>query len=62
MGSKYKEEDLSRIRPISITDRRSKVTIDDFVDPESVGADGEGRRLPARAFPDILKGSDICRL
>ncbi|MDH3216970.1 MAG: hypothetical protein OEN01_11880 [Candidatus Krumholzibacteria bacterium] len=56
MTSKYKEEDLSKIRTISISDRESRVTIEDFVDPES--QDVDGRRLE-RMFPDVLKGSDL---
>ncbi len=56
MTSKYKEEDLSRIRPISINDRDSKVKIDDFIDPESRKA---GRTGLIEMFPDVLKGRDL---
>jgi hypothetical protein len=58
MTSRYKEEDLSRIRPISIGDRDSKVSIDDFVDPESPGAGKDGDCL-IDMFPDVLKGRDL---
>jgi hypothetical protein len=53
MTSKFKEEDLSKVRPISIGDRDSKVSIDDFVDPESTGGD------LTEMFPAVLKGRDL---
>lgn len=52
MTSKYEQQDLSRIKPISIADRDSKVTVDDIVDP-SVAKD------LMRAMPDMLKGGEI---
>lgn len=61
MAGKYEEEDLSRIRSISISGRESKVRIDQFVDPEAV-VSGRGSISPGdveKLFPDILAGSDI---
>jgi hypothetical protein len=53
MTSKYREEDLGRISPVSIKGRRSKVSVSDFVDPDR----------PAREmldiFPNVLKGSEL---
>ena len=54
MAGKFKEEDLGKIRPVSIEDRESKVRADDFVDPESAG----GGALIDR-FPGILKGGEL---
>jgi len=57
MTSKYREEDLSKIQPISIADRKSKVSVDDFVDPDSVTP--IDRESLHAILPDILKGSDL---
>jgi hypothetical protein len=59
MTSKYREEDLSRIQPISIEDRQSKISVDDFVDPDKSAKIGTGL---LDVFPDILKGSDLRRI
>jgi hypothetical protein len=61
MASRYEEEDLSRIMPIPISARDSKVGIDQFVDPEACGLPGGpiSRRDIERLFPDVLAGSDI---
>ena len=56
MTSKYDQEDLSKIRPISIASRESKVRVEQFIDPASAGALGAGL---AGIFPDILKGDDL---
>lgn len=56
MTSKYEQQDLSRIKPISIEDRASKVSIDDVADPAEVAAGF------AEALPDILKGGDVKRV
>lgn len=55
--SKYEEEDLGRIRPIPIGERRSKIRVDDFPDPTSLGLLGR-ENLPRveRLFPDLLAG------
>jgi hypothetical protein len=60
MPSRYEEEDLSRIKPISIEDRKSKVDISSFVDPDEVmsGSGGTGD-IVAAMMPDILAGSAI---
>ncbi len=60
MPSKYEEEDLSRLRPISIDDRESKVCVEDFVDPESTDGSA-GLAALSGIFPDILKGEDLKR-
>lgn len=61
MTSKFREEDLGKIRPIPIADRDSKVTIADIIDPSTGDAATTGGAM-ARAFPDVLKGSDLKRL
>jgi hypothetical protein len=64
MTSKYSEEKLSRIRPISISDRSSKVSVDQIIDPEQF----EGRAPNAlgadltHIFPNVLKGADLKRV
>ncbi len=60
MTGKFKEEDLGKIRPISIEDRASKVRIDDFVDPEAPGVAGLGDVV--QKFPGILKGDELDQL
>jgi hypothetical protein len=60
MTSKYREEDLSKIQPISIKDRKSKVSVDDFVDPDAVTP--IGKNALHAILPDILKGSDLKRV
>ena len=61
MGSKYRETDLSKIKTISIRERQSKVTVDQFVDPASLFQDGNrpSRSDLRRLFPDILAGRDF---
>ncbi len=62
MTSRYDEEDLHRIRPISIRNRESKVRVDQFVDPEAPVA---AKTLSGRVvglFPEILKGEDFRRV
>jgi hypothetical protein len=62
MTSKYEEEDLHRIRPISIRDRESKVRVDQFVDPEApVATETLGKRVVG-LFPEILKGDQFRRI
>jgi len=53
--SRYEEEDLSRIQPISIHSRSSKVRVDQIVDPDSPAI---SERWIER-FPEILKGRDL---
>jgi hypothetical protein len=53
MTSKYREEDLGKISPLSIGDRRSKVSAAHFVDPE------RPTRGMLDIFPDVLKGSEL---
>jgi hypothetical protein len=59
VSRKFDEADLSRIRPISIHDRRSKVRVEDIVDPSSAGAQDAGVLLDA--FPDMLGASSLKR-
>jgi hypothetical protein len=56
--SRFEEADLSRIRPVSIETRASRVRIEDVVDPRAVPTVA-GERL-AGAFPDIL-GADALK-
>ena len=57
--SPYKEEDLSKIKSISIGDRKSKVSVGDFVDPATLRrVDGEAL---LEGFPRVLKGDELRR-
>lgn len=60
MTSRYDEEDLSKIRPVSIESRKSRIRVDRFVDPEGGPDAGPGRLI--ERFPRILKGDDLHRL
>lgn len=64
MASKYRETDLSKIRPISIAGRDSKVSIDQFVDPELLFPSGArpSRSDIERLFPGALAGDDLIAL
>jgi hypothetical protein len=61
MTSKFEEENLSRIKPISIRDRASKVAIDEFVDPETQfnASSGQAYGNLIEAFPRVLKGDSL---
>lgn len=61
MPGKYKEEDLSKVRPISIDDRDSKVSLDDFVDPEKLTESqlADVRCGLRKIFPDVLAGDSM---
>ncbi|NIM19423.1 MAG: hypothetical protein GTO51_03475 [Candidatus Latescibacteria bacterium] len=64
MPSKYEEEDLSRTKSISINSRKSKVRLDQFVDPENIQSnrsEGQFEYLSAM-FPDVLAGASLKRL
>ena len=61
MSSKYREEDLSKIKPISIAGRASKVQVDSFIDPEKIP---DPQSSPAASplgnmFPDALVGGEL---
>jgi hypothetical protein len=58
MTSKFKEEDLGKIKRISIEDRESKVRVESFVDPESIDSPLDRRALMGK-FPEILKGREL---
>ncbi|UCG52381.1 MAG: hypothetical protein JSW58_02180, partial [Candidatus Latescibacterota bacterium] len=64
MSSKFEEEDLRQIRPITIGERKSKVGISEFVDPENgfvtKGSGSMGQLIDG--FPKILKGDELRRL
>lgn len=64
MASKYRETDLTKIRPISISNRESKVTIEQFADPSSLFPKGAhpSRNDIERLFPGMLAGSDLTML
>ena len=55
MTSKYREEDLSKVRPTSIDERDSKVHVEQFVDPA-------GGAALVEAFPDVLQGGALKRV
>jgi len=60
MASRYEEENLGKVRPVSIRGRDSKVHLDDFVDPEG-GAGEAGAKIIER-FPRVLRGGDLRRV
>lgn len=63
MTSKYYEEDLRKVRPVSIQERESKVRVADFVDPGEISDKlGDVSSALISLFPDVLKGSDIRRV
>jgi hypothetical protein len=57
--SKYREEDLNKIKPIPVSGRDSKVRVDQFVDPKTAAVDGVGF---VDRFPRILKGEELRRV
>lgn len=57
MGSKFEQQDLSKIRSVPIAERQSKVHIGQFVDPDAL--DGPGGDALAGMLPEILKGADL---
>ncbi|MFH1755646.1 MAG: hypothetical protein ABIA59_08065 [Candidatus Latescibacterota bacterium] len=63
MPGKYKEEDLSKVRPISIKSRVSKVTLSDFVDPKKEKASNNADAYAAlqAIFPSGLAGVSFKR-
>ena len=60
MADRFEEADLDRIRTNSIADRRSKVGLEDIVDPATVfdGTDLTPSRL-AQAFPGLLGAESL---
>ncbi len=62
--SKYREEDLNKIRPIPISERDSKVHVEKFVDPQAAPVDGTERSLERfiDRFPRMLKGEELRRV
>lgn len=63
MSSKYKEEDLSKVRSLPIAERESKVRIEQFVDPAPPGKGAERAFDGLRdVFPELLGGDSICRV
>ncbi len=63
MPSKYEEEDLSKIKPISIHSRSSKVNVNHFVHPgEAVSHLGPSApEFLSVLFPDVLAGASLKR-
>jgi hypothetical protein len=62
MTSRYHEEDLGRIRPVSIHGRDSKVHVRDFVDPDKRRGGGAEPGKLIEKFPAVLKGGELRRL
>jgi len=58
MPPHFDETDLSRIKPVSIESRASRVRVEDIVDPRGIECDG-GAKL-SLAFPDML-GADALK-
>lgn len=59
MGSKYEEIDLSRVKPVSIKERASKVGVQQFAKPAEKG---RSLREFIDSLPDILAGQTFRRL
>jgi hypothetical protein len=59
MSSRFEEENLRKILPLSIKDRDSKVTAERIVDPEERP---RGKGSIAGLFPEILKGEEFRRV
>lgn len=61
MKPKFEEEDLSKINPVTIEDRKSKLTVDRVVDPHGVfgTAGAVGSDTLSRAFPDVLAAESL---
>ena len=59
MHRHFDEADLSRIKPIPIATRASKVNVADIVDPRSNTASGPGALM--QAFPDMLGADSLKR-
>ena len=57
MTTRYEEEDLKKVKPVSIDGRDSKVHVESFVDPEAVDETGSVGLIDM--FPAILKGADL---
>ncbi len=57
MTTRYEEEDLRKVKPVSIDERDSKVHVESFVDPEAAGDNGSAGLIDI--FPPILKGADL---
>jgi hypothetical protein len=62
MASRYEEENLGKIRPVSIRGRDSKVHVGDFVDPDREPDKGEGATRIIERFPRLLKGEEMRRV
>jgi len=64
MKPPFEETDLNEIRPIPIEGRRSKITVDQIVDPEKVL--GGGKAVSAAellaSFPDVLAADSFKKL
>jgi len=64
LNGPFEEADLSRIKPISIAERRSKISVDDVVDPAGVFA---GKKAITAgdlraALPDLLAADSLKRV
>ncbi len=61
MANHFDETDLSRIKPVPISGRRSKVSVDDIVDPRTAfsGDVGDAARQMLDAMPDMLVASSL---
>lgn len=64
MKPDFDEEDLTRINTVSIESRRSKITVNDIVDPAKVfgGKDRVNTDVLAKGFPDILAARSLKKL
>ena len=61
MGNRFDEIDLSKVRPVSIEGRRSRVSLNDIVDPREALADADGAAAQSllAAMPDMLAAQSL---
>ncbi len=59
MSDRFVPEDLSRVATISITDRYSKVSVNDIVEPPRLDGKSVDRSTLETALPDILAASSL---
>jgi hypothetical protein len=61
VANRFDETDLSKVRPVSIEGRHSKVSLDDIVDPRGVFSEADAKAAQAllAAMPDMLVAQSL---
>jgi len=62
MSSRFEQVDLSAVRPISIADRESKISVSDVLDPAVLDGAGVNSQALLAVFPDILAARSLRRV